>query len=179
MRAAKLITIPGKRTDRPGERDNGKKFLITEMSARQGEKWANRAFLALASSAVSVPGMSKEELDELAKQGGGLAEIARIAALVGHIQFPELDPLLDELMGCVAFVTDDKRSPPLTRPIMDVGMEGDDIEEIATRHLLRSEVVKLHIGFFIPGEILNLIALASTMTASQEDSNDTSTSLLQ
>ena len=41
-----------------------------------------------------------------------------------------------------------------TRPIHDAGDDNDDIQEVATRHLLRSEVVDLHVGFLLPAAIL-------------------------
>ena len=36
-------------------RDNGKKFVITEMSASRGEAWAMRALLALMAGGVNLP----------------------------------------------------------------------------------------------------------------------------
>ena len=48
-------------------RDQGKTFLIREMSAHRAERWATRALMALAKAGVQVP-------DDLA--GAGLAGIA-------------------------------------------------------------------------------------------------------
>jgi len=139
------------------------------MAARPAEKWADRAFLALAHSAMDLPpGMRSS-------RGQGMQGIAQLAHLVGGIRFPELEPLLDELMACIQVVPDPSK-PQLVRALTDNGMEGDDIEEVATRHYLRSEVVDLHVGFFLPAQILNLIALGSTMTEVHATSESTSTS---
>lgn len=147
-------------------RDNGKSFFIKEMASRPAEKWAARAFLALAHSQVDLPpGIGRD----LAGARGSMADIYRMSRLVGHLNFPELEPLLDELMGCVRFVVDESLATSTagaagTRPIHDAGDDNDDIQEVATRHMLRAEVVDLHVGFFLPAMILNLIAAGSTLT---------------
>lgn len=145
-RKTKDITI-----DAPG-RDQGKTFLLTELAAKPAEKWANRVFLALARSGLDLP----PNLDLT----GGMSGIYQLAQLVGHLRFPELDPLMDELMGCVQFVGD----RGFTRALIDAGSESDDIEEVATRHFLRQEVIDLHVNFSLAARIFNLIAVASTMT---------------
>jgi hypothetical protein len=152
MRKTKTVTMPGAYADVQGRRDDGKTFLITEMSSRQAEHWADRAFLCLAHSSVNLPpGMERS----------GMAGIAEIARLLGNIQFPELSPLMDELLTCVQIIPDPGK--PFVRPLVDNGTEGDDIEEAATRQLLRSEVMDLHVNFSLAAVILNLIAAASEM----------------
>lgn len=146
MRKSKevVIQIPG--------RDQGKKFILTEMSARQAERWADRAWLELAHSAIDLPpGIER----------GGMSGIAEIARLMGNLKFPELAPLMDELLGCVQIVPDPSR--PLPRPLMDSGAEGDDIEEVSTRQLLRQEVCALHLNFSLAAKILELMAAASEL----------------
>lgn len=160
-RKTKDVTIPGARADEPGLRDNGKTFRITEMSAKQAEKWADRAFLAIARSGLDVP-----------RNLEGMAGIYQLAQLVGHLRFPELEPLMDELMACVQYVGD----RGLVRALMDHGDENDDIEEVATRHLLRQEVIDLHVNFSLAARIFNLIAVASTMTDFEESSPSVETS---
>lgn len=156
MRKTKTITIPGELRDEPGFRDNGKTFLLTEMASRPAEKWADRAFLALAHSKADLP----------SGRGRGMAWIEQVQRLAGHIHFPELEPLMDEIMACVQRI---EGGTGFMRPLIDMGIEGDDIEEVATRHLLRSEVINLHVGFFLPAVILNWIAAGSTMTFIPED----------
>jgi hypothetical protein len=50
MRRTERLTIPGVRSETLGERDNGKVFILTEMSAYAGQDWALRALLALSRS---------------------------------------------------------------------------------------------------------------------------------
>ncbi len=151
MRKTKTIIIPGTYQDEPGFRDNGKKFLLTEMASRPAEKWADRAFLALAHSRADLP----------SGRGRGMAWIEQVQRLAGHIHFPELEPLMDEIMACVQRI---EPGTEYVRPLIDLGTEGDDIEEVSTRHFLRSEVIALHVGFSLPAVILNWIAAGSTMT---------------
>lgn len=161
MRKTKIVVIPGERSDEPGRRDGGKRFYVREMASRPAEKWAARAFLALAHSHVDLPaGIGRD----LAKSRGSMAEIHRLATMVGHLSFPELEPLMDELMQCVRFVVDAGTDPPVTRAIHDAGDDNDDIQEVATRHMIRAEVIDLHVGFLLPAAILNLIAAGSMMT---------------
>jgi len=150
-RKTKDITIPGERVDEQGSRDNGKTFRLTEMAAKPAEKWANRVFLALARSGLDLP----SNLDT-----SGMSGIRQLAHLVGHLRFPELDPLMDELMGCILFVGD----RGFTRKLIEDGGPNDDIEEATTRYFLRQEVIDLHVNFSVAARIFNLIAVASTMT---------------
>jgi hypothetical protein len=141
MRKTKLVRIDS------ADRDQGKVFLIKEMSAFQAEKWAQRAFLALARSGVDI---------EQSVKDAGVAGLAGLAvsglrALTG-LSFDEAEPLLDEMLGCVRVVPDPKE-PDFTRALM-MGTpdgEGDDIQEIMTLVRLRREIIELHIGFFVKG----------------------------
>lgn len=112
-------------------RDAGKTFRLTEMSAWAAEKWAIRAFMALGKSGVDIP----EDVQAL-----GMAGIATLGfkALAGA-DFGDAEPLLDEMMGCVQFVS----SAGHVRNLQDA-----DIEEVATLLALRAEVFKLHTDFF-------------------------------
>lgn len=127
MRKSLDITI-----SRPG-RDFGKTFRLTEMPAAQGEKWATRAFLAMAKGGVEVP-------DDIASSG-----LAGIAALglktVGMIPWADAEPLMDEMFGFVQVVPDAAK-PNVVTPVF-----AESIEEIATRLYLRKELFKLHVDF--------------------------------
>lgn len=163
MRKEKVVIIE---SDDPENRDRGKAFFLTEMPAGPAERWADRAFLALAHSGVSLPpGIERQ----------GMEGIYRIAKLVGHIDFKELSPLMDELMKCVMFIPDMK-NPHIKLRLTEDGLEGDTIEEVSTRQFLRSEVMSLHINFSLAAVILNLIAAASDQTSLLEISENTSTS---
>lgn len=141
------------------------------MAARPAEKWIARAFLALAHSRADIPAGIAQRY---ANARGDLRQVAGIAGLLGHMSFAEIEPLLDELMGCVGFLVS-AGPPAVTRALHDAGDANDDIEEIATRHRLRSEVIDLHVGFSLPAAILNLIAVGSTMTEMSEPTNSPGT----
>ena len=114
-------------------RDRGKRFVITEMSAAQAEAWAIRALLAMAAGGIELP-------DGYEQTGmAGLAEVGLRA--ITKLKWADAEPLLAEMMDCVQ-IAPDPRHPGTVRPLID-----EDIEEIATRLKLRTEVFKLHTGF--------------------------------
>jgi len=122
-------------------RDKGKCFLIREMPATQAEKWAARAFLALAKSGVEIP-------DDIAN--AGLAGIAAMGIrALGGMTFADAEPLLDEMFNSCVAVIPDPAKPEIFRGAGGIGaLIEDDIEEVATRLKLRKEVFSLHTGFF-------------------------------
>lgn len=131
MRKTETITI-----EREG-RDKGKQFKLTEMSAAQAERWALRAFFALANTGVELP-------DDMADSGmAGIAAVGLSA--LGKVPFEQAEPLLDEIMGSVQIVPDPSK-PHVVRALID-----EDIEEVATRLELRKAVWDLHTGFFSLG----------------------------
>ena len=136
MRKTKVVEITA------DGRDKGKAFLLTEMPASQAEKWAARALLALIGAGVEVP----DNIREL-----GMAAMAAVGLrALTSIQWHDAEPLLDEMMGCVRFMPNPKE-PSVTSALVE-----DDIEEVATRVLLRSEVFGLHVGFSPAAEISKL-----------------------
>lgn len=163
MRKTKEVTIPN---DFPGERDRGKTFHLTEMSADQAEKWAARAWLALAQSGIDVP---KEAI------GGGWVVLAMLSlrAFAGA-KFSDIEPLMDEMFACIKF----KSSAGIVRPLLvQEGPDAEsDIEEVPTRAFLRGEVFNLHAGFFLDGikSVLSLVPKnmggSSTAPTSQDQS---------
>lgn len=137
----------------PGEnRDHGKKFLLTEMSALRAEKWAMRLTLALTRAGFDVP--------------EGATSWASILAFgimkgIGSLAWTDAEPLLDEMMACIQIVEDTigPRTPTEF-----------DIEEVSTRLLLRSEVFELHSNFS-PAAIVS--QLAATVLMGQQNSPST------
>ena len=108
----------------------GKAFLITELSAAEAEDWAGRALFALMNAGVQIP-------DNIAQAGlAGLASVGLKA--LNSLKFEQAKPLFDKMMECVQ---------------LDMGRAGsrrlddEDIEEVATRLLLRREIVALHLDF--------------------------------
>lgn len=109
-------------------RDAGKSFIVTEMDAEHAEWWAFRVLQAILGSDAVVD--FQAPLAELARQGiGSLAKMPPVQA----------KPLLDEMMGCVSMALPGSGSRALLP---------NDIEEVATRVLLRKAVMELHVGFF-------------------------------
>src|ERR1700692_944296 len=155
MRKTKIVTITAE------GRDLGKIFLLTEMSAHQAERWAMRALMAVADAGVDLPE---------AALGAGMAGIAALGIrAIFRVPFALAAPLMDEMMDCVQIVPDPRKPFP-RRP------EQDDIEEVATRLLLRSEVFELHTGFSVTAAISESLAAASSGTS--QTSAGTSTSPL-
>lgn len=114
-------------------RDKGKVFKLTEMPSAQSEKWAMRAFLAMAKGGVEVP-------DDIAESG-----LAGIAALglktIGLVPWQELEPLMDEMFACVQAVPD-PHAPNTVTPLF-----AESIEEPATRLFLRKKIFGIHVDF--------------------------------
>lgn len=148
-------------------RDKSKVFVITEMAARVAETWALRFLLALQRGGVEVP-------EDLAHLGFVGVASAIGSKMIGGLAPGEVQPLLDELMKCVQ-VMPNPSNPSLVRPLVDAGIEGDDIEEVATRVKLKLEVVALHVGFSSRGELMTWIsqrgALASPTMPTSPDSS--------
>lgn len=139
------------------ERDKGKHFVITEMSAMKAEKWAAKALFAIGRAGVEIP-------PDL--MGAGMAGIAVVGIkAITSLAFEEADPLLDEMMGCAVFM------PSPDKPMVTRVPREDDIEDVATILALRDEVVKLHLGFSIAACLSELGAAAKVQA-----SNDTPTS---
>lgn len=120
-------------------RDQGKHFVLTEMSATQAEKWAIRAVLAVTKSGLDVP-------EDVAQMGMGAVAAMGLRAFT-NVQFHDAELLMDELMTCVKIMPDVSK-PMVTRPLIE-----DDVEEVATRLFLKAEVFRVHTGFSLAAEI--------------------------
>jgi hypothetical protein len=115
-------------------RDEGKTFVITEMSARKAHAWATRALFALLNGGLEIP-------DNIAEAGfAGLATMGIEA--IGKIPFDAAEPQLAELLQCVK-IAPDPAHPDIVRNCID-----DDFEEFATIFRLQKETLSLHIDFF-------------------------------
>jgi len=136
VRRVESLKIPGVRSDKLGERDNGKVFILTEMPSEQGERWANRVIFAVMNAGVDVPE---------GVQSMGMAGVAAIGIkALGKVPFEIAEPLLDEMFGCVQY-QHDPHNPLLLQSIMS----GNDsqIEEVMTRWKIRGALFTLHTGF--------------------------------
>jgi hypothetical protein len=128
-------------------RDKGKRFQLTEMSARAGHAWATRLLLALMGSGVEI------DEDVAARGLAGLATIALTA--VGKVQSAVALPLMDELLDCVQSVQE-----KATRKWID-----DDFEEVATIFQLQKAVFDLHVEPFTSGGLLTSASTKEPVTA--------------
>jgi hypothetical protein len=119
-------------------RDKGKVYRITEASAWRADRWGIRAMLAMNKRGAAIP-------DEILKMG-----IIGIMAVGVHkfsgVDWSDLEPLLDEMMGCVVLVP----TPAEPRVTRAINFDSDDIEEVQTYSILRKEIFALHVGFTEP-----------------------------
>jgi hypothetical protein len=114
-------------------RDKGRQYVLTEMSATDQELWAARVFFAMAKGGIEIP-------DDIKKSGmSGLSRFA--TELVGKLNFDDAQILLGELFTCVQFIPDNA-NPSFFRPLVE-----SDIEELSTRLVLRKALLELHFSF--------------------------------
>jgi len=133
MRQVKIIQLPGQASDKPGHRDGGKTFILTEMAADQAERFCARVAVLIAEAAgVNVQEPSSATLAEM---GINFADV--------RVAFALTDPDLNALIWpCVKY-----RHKPTQPPQEIVEGENSQIEEISTRAKLRMEVLALHLNF--------------------------------
>lgn len=115
-------------------RDKGKKFILTEMDSDKGERWAERALLALTNTGAAIP---EETLS------AGMAGLAAIGIqALGMVKYEAVRPLLDDLWPCVKY-----QHAPGVLP-RDPN-QFHDIEEVSTRWTIYKALMKIHLGFSI------------------------------
>ena len=139
-RKTKVVTVPLDTKDTPEDklnRDAGRAYFLKEMPASQAERWAFRVVQALIRSGAEVS-------DHVA--GSGMAGLAQIGLRAfANMAYHEAVELMEEMFQCITIIRD-KSHPEMTFPIME-----EDIEEVSTRFLLRTEVFELHTGFSLAG----------------------------
>jgi hypothetical protein len=128
MRRTVTVTIQG---EPEKNRDAGKTFIVTEVSATQAEEWGLRAIMALGTSGVVVP----QELADMGLIG---------AAIVGYQAFmgakpSEVLPLWREMLPATVQY---QPSPGIKLPY-----DPSLFEEPSTLLELRKNVLELHTGF--------------------------------
>lgn len=139
MRKVIRHTVPGTRSDAIGQRDNGKTFVLTEMSAFQAEEWATRLVFALANAGVEVPENFREaSMESLARLG---------YEALGRLKYADAKPLLADMLECVAFAPDAANVAPM--PITSAA-GASQVEDARTIVALRLKVFELHTGFSLP-----------------------------
>lgn len=141
-RNTKIVPIAA---DDVGGRDGGKTFIITEMSALDGERWATRFLRSLVRSNIELPhGLTAE-------MGWSALAWVGVKAL-GGMDWQEARDLLDELLACVKIMRDARNPEATTMPLLP-----DDVQEISTLLRLRVEAFSLHARPSLPG-VLSLWA---------------------
>ena len=124
------------------KRDEGKFFVVTEMSALAAEKWGRDAFKALA--AAGFAGMPDDlqstPLPVLA--GLGLSALASASTA-------EIDSLMARLIACVEYIPDPAQ-PMIRRVPTGLPPHEEDIAEVSTRLRLQKEAFELSLGFSLP-----------------------------
>lgn len=116
-------------------RDAGKKFVITEKSALESEKFFVKLLLSV--------GKNTNLGEVIANQGSltALANKEAILEILLSLDFDVAQELMDDMMTCIQFKYVTKGIPE-TRPLVK-----EDIQDISTLMKLREEVINLHINF--------------------------------
>lgn len=114
-------------------RDAGKTFKITEMSAVQMDRWATKALCLVGKSGNSVIELFNK------MNTGGMLEV------LGSLGYDEVEPLMEELLGCCAFEKDGAFVQ------MKGTMVDSVIEDWTTIFRLKKEALDLNLGFLEEG----------------------------
>jgi len=154
MRKTKEITI--EQVGDKENRDAGKTFLITEKSAIQAKKWADRFFAAMDTKQMIVP----PGISALGMVGVYLLAVNTLSGA----PWGDVDRLMDELLECVKFVP----APPLEARAL---FPETDFEEIGTINRLQWEVIALHGGFTL-ADALSTLTSALVLQQQAQASSD-------
>jgi len=131
--------------------DEGKTFVVSQMPLLRGDRWANRAALAIMRADIdlsSLKGLGGAKSGDFT----GMLDIAEILSAVlkalGGIEEHVAQELLDELLAVVKL----KLPNGATRPIIPPSEHADgDITSIATLWKLRIEAIKVNLDFLKAG----------------------------
>lgn len=154
MLKTKEVTMPAVE----GNRDSGKKYLLTEMPALRAERWARHAITALNRTDLDA----REEIRQLGFLGFYLVGLQALAG--GNVE--QVDALMNEMLPQIQIM-----EPAITRQLTPDC--AGDIEEVTTLFKLRKELIELHMGFTFAGLVL---ILKSSAENPLQDSQTTSTS---
>lgn len=149
-RKTMVVTIPDAMPG-PSQRDRGKMYFLEEWPAARAERWGDQMALALIRSNVQL------SMDMRGIGMEGIAILGINAMLAGGIDGGVALPLWDELLECVKIIRNPKR-PDFAQPLIG----DEDIEEVATRIFLRSEVLRLHTGFSLADELSKFWRMITT-----------------
>ncbi len=147
-------------------RDKGKIFRLREMPSQQAEAWGGRLLMTLANHGVDVPA----NFFDMTMAG---VAVMGVYALT-RVPWNEAQLLLHEMMGCVKIQPGP--NPAVVRDLIDMGSDGDDIEEVQTRLTLKDEVLKLHLGFSVADALSKLKTSLEPKLPVDENGQPTGTS---
>ena len=138
-------------------RDKGRQYLITEMSAADGELWSADAIHALARSGVDLP----EDYSKLTVAGVASLGFKMLSGIPGE----GMHDIMDRLMTCVEYIPDPsnpdvRRGGKAPKP----PLREDDIEEVMTRLKLKAVVFQLLTGFLKAAVSQRLGSLTTALT---------------
>jgi hypothetical protein len=120
-------------------RDKGKTFIITAMSAYDTEIISLKIFFLLMNTGVKLP----DGVEEM-----GFSEIASLGLdAFSKLEFEKTRPILEEMWDkCLMF------KPSEGAPERPLTYDQSDIQEVKTRIKLRMEIIKLHKDFYTAGD---------------------------
>lgn len=121
-------------------RDQGKTFVVREMPASKLEKWSARAMLAL------FNGNLPADIAEQARGSNAVTLAQAVASGLGGISWEVVEPLYDELLGCVYRVPDP--STPAARVQLNPANVDAHIQDMSTLLRLRAGVLEVCFDFF-------------------------------
>lgn len=148
--------MPRKETDvivDADNRDAGKVFHITEMSAGETEEWAERFIFALLKA-------SPDAAANFDMAQGAASVAAAGLKMLPLINYDDVKPLLDQMFKSITVVPDAEK-PHIRRALI-----ASDTEEISTRLQLRAAWFGLHFDF---SQAAVKSALTGVMAAMQEN----------
>ena len=143
----------------PGEKENrdaGKSFLITEVSAVQAEEWGLRAIMAIGTSGFIVP-------QEMADAGLIGAAIVGYQAFMGASEAAVLPLWREMLPACVQGKTPIEENQFGHQILMP--WHPGLVEEVSTLVLLRQKILELHTGFTLAELAQRLKTVTSAQTS--------------
>jgi len=142
-------------------RDEGKAFLLKEMTAYDAEYWGGEIgdlFIQYGLAEVVESGMA-----------GVAQNIGKVFNSGGRIPFAEAHRKTERLMQCV-YVIPDKSKPDFVRQLHET-----DIEDPDTRIWLKRQVLELHVNFStLLSRLVAALGLSSTTLASSLSDTQTS-----
>lgn len=112
-------------------RDKGKRIKITEMSAWEAAEWADDVLLSALGNGIGL------------EQVAGMASVAQAGfALLSKLNKDDAKEAFAKLMSCCKHLPDPKNQT------IELEIDNDTLEEIASFYKLRIEAFKLHVDFF-------------------------------